>query len=82
MFYRFLLSTTKWDMGQPPSFQALKCSDTELEETSMKRGFSGSLGFCPLVRVFNMSEASPAPMLKYMCYYTSLKKGILLTLTC
>jgi len=76
MFYRFLLSTTKCDMGQPPSFQALKCSDTELEETSMKRGFSGSLGFCPLVRVFNMSEASPAPMLKYMCYYTSLKKGI------
>lgn len=41
---RFLFSTTKCDMGQPPSFQALKCSETELDETSMKRCFSGSLG--------------------------------------
>lgn len=36
---------------------------TEFDDGSMNFEFSGIIGFEPLVRVFKMSDASPAPML-------------------
>ena len=64
IIYFFLFSTTKWDIAQPPSFHALKCKLTEFEDCSIKRDFSGRIGFDPFVRVFNISDGSPAPILK------------------
>lgn len=61
--YFFLCSTTKWDIRHPPSFQVGKWSVTAFDDGSMNFEFSGIIGFDPLVLVFRMSDASPAPML-------------------
>lgn len=50
-------------MRQLPSFHVGKCSVTEFDDGSMNFEFSGIIGFDPLVRVFKMSDASPAPIL-------------------
>lgn len=61
--YFFLCSTTKCDIRQLPSFHVGRCNVTEFDDGSMNLEFSGIIGFDPFVRVFKMSEASPAPML-------------------
>lgn len=63
-FYFFLCSTTKCDIRQLPSFHVGRCNVTEFDDGSMNFEFSGIIGLDPLVRVFKMSEASPAPMLQ------------------
>lgn len=50
-------------MRQLPSFHVGKWSVTEFDDGSMNFEFSGMIGLDPLVRVFKMSDASPAPML-------------------
>lgn len=50
-------------MRQLPSFHVGRCNVTEFDDGSMNFEFSGIIGFEPLVRVFKMSDASPAPML-------------------
>lgn len=59
-------------MGQPPSDQALKCRVILLVDTSMNLAASGMIGLEPFVRVFNMSEASPVPILQitFVTYQT------------
>ena len=61
----FLCSTTKYNMGHPPSDQALRCSVMLFVDTSMNRLASGITGFEPLVRVFRMSDGSPVPILQH-----------------
>lgn len=63
--YFFLCSTTKYNMGQPPSNQAFKCNVTLVAETSINLLASGIFGFEPVVFVFSKSDSSPVPILKY-----------------
>jgi len=63
--YFFLCSTTKYSIGQPPSNHAFKCSVTLVADTSINLLASGILGFEPVVFVFNKSDSSPVPILKY-----------------
>lgn len=65
-FYFFLCSTTKYSIGQPPSNQAFKCNVTLVADTSINLLASGIFGFEPVVFVFNKSDSSPVPILKYM----------------
>lgn len=53
-------------MGQPPSNQAFKCSVTLVADTSINLLASGIFGFEPVVFVFNKSDSSPVPILKYI----------------
>lgn len=62
--YFFLCSTTKYNMGQPPSDQVLKCKEMLFVDTSINFAASGMIGLEPFVRVFRMSEGSPIPILQ------------------
>lgn len=63
-------------MRQLPSFHVGKCNVTEFDDGSMNLEFSGIIGLEPLVRVFKISDASPAPMLKFQIQ-TTLSVAIL-----
>ena len=62
--YLGLYSTTKYKIGQPPSFQAFKCSVTLPAETSRNDLATGTAGATPLVFVAKVSDLSPTPILK------------------
>jgi len=62
--YFFLCSTTKYNMGQPPSDQVFKCREMLFVDTSMNFAASGMIGLEPFVRVFRISEGSPTPILQ------------------
>lgn len=62
--YFFLCSNTKYNIGHPPSDQALRWSIMLFDETSINLSALGIMGFSPLVFGFKLSEGSPVPMLE------------------